>query len=200
VFNLLVRAGGWAESHDTMLASRALSYTDQHVADKYQTNDKLDFPALFSLPTLFVEEGYGDETARIGTITRARSSGRHIYLDYYYDSSVPSISNKNIKTLASELDIDDFEFSTTHWAVKERDIFKVLLINAHQRPSRPRVFQISNPENIESNLGTYILDGTKACRHIARDRPALRQKHLRSTILTTFSVRSVSCWSAGRIG
>ena len=53
------------------------------------------------------------------------------------------MTNADIKELSSELQIDDWEFSRNHWAIKDVDLFQVLYRQkAAQRPM-PIVFQLS---------------------------------------------------------
>jgi len=56
LYNLLVSASGWAETRDSLLASRAFEYTDDHIVERFMSDGKLDFSALTNLPTLFLEE------------------------------------------------------------------------------------------------------------------------------------------------
>jgi hypothetical protein len=132
VFNLLVQGkGGWADGHDTMYTGRTFEYTEQRLIDRFKPGGQLDLVALAALPTLFVEEtsGQGDQVARVGTITRARLSGRDIALEYTYDLAIPTITNRALQGFAADLDIEDFQFSRTHWSVKDVELFRVLLRN-----------------------------------------------------------------------
>lgn len=159
MFNLLVSGNGWAESRDTMPSSRVLEYTEQDLIDTFRINGTLDLQALISLPCLFLEESHGDEPriARVGTITRATINGRDISLDYVYDPDVPPLTNQILEGISVELNIADFEFVRTHWAVKNIDLFRVLIRDLQPRRQRPRVFTISDPERIEPLLVSAMM-------------------------------------------
>lgn len=159
MFNLLVSGSGWASTRDTFPEGRAFEYTEQRLRDQFKPSGKLDFDALLSFPTLFLEEtsGRGDQVARVGTITRARISGREIILEYTYDPSISPFTNNALSSFASELDIEDFEFHRTHWAVKDVDLFRVLLRNLQPRRQLPRIFRISDPEIIEPSLVSAMM-------------------------------------------
>jgi hypothetical protein len=159
MFSLLVNGAGWGSVRDTMPESRVLEYTELDLVEKFKVKDKLDIPKLISLPALFIEESYGDrdQVARIGTITRARISGRDIVLEYVYDSEIPPMTNKELEEFATDLGIKDFEFHRTHWAVKDTDIFRVLLRNMQPRRQMPKVFQIADPERIEPSLVSAMM-------------------------------------------
>jgi hypothetical protein len=159
VFNLLVSGSGWADARDTLPAARALEYTEKHIIDRFKSGGQLDLPALTVLPTLFLEESSdrGDQVVRIGTITRARFSGREIILEYTYDPAVPPLTNSRVRQFAADLDIDDSEFHRTHWSVKDVDLFRVLLRNLQPRRQMPKVFQLADPENIEPSLVSAMM-------------------------------------------
>ena len=130
MYNLLVSAGGWSGVRDTIPHGRLFEYTEPHVRDRFLSNGNIDFNALTSLPSVFLEETYDggvNQAVWVGTITRSRISGRDIAIDYAYDPTIRPLTNSQLQNLAGELDIDDFEFSRTHWAVKEIDLFRILL-------------------------------------------------------------------------
>jgi hypothetical protein len=160
VFNLIVKGNGWAEGRDTMYGGRTFEYTEQHLIERFKPAGQLDLVTLATLPTLFVEEtsGRGDQVARVGTITRARTSGRDIALEYVYDPAIPAITNKVLQGFAADIDINDFQFYRTHWSIKDMDLFRILLRNNMQPlRQRPKVFQLADPENIEPSLVSAMM-------------------------------------------
>jgi hypothetical protein len=159
MFNLLVKYSAWAEGRDTLLASRIFEQTDKALIDRFSTNGQPDFAALLALPSLFVEEtsGHGDKIARIGKITRVGRSGRDFALEYNYDGGISGIKNSVLQEIAPELNINDYELSRTHWAVKDADIYLALLRNLQPRRAQPRVFQLPEHENIEPSLISVMM-------------------------------------------
>lgn len=160
MFNLIVKGTSWAEGRDSVPTERLFEYTDNEIAARFKSEDQVDVTSLMALPTLFVEESYreGAQLANVGFLSRIRSTGKKIMLEYHYDLSVPAIPNKILEGFASELDINDrFEFSRTHWAVKNVDLFRVLLRNAHPRRHKPSVFRIAEQERIEPTLVSAMM-------------------------------------------
>lgn len=159
MFNLLVSGSGWANARDTMSQSRVFEYTEPNIQSYYKSNGVINLDALISLPSVFLQETYGDgnQVVRVGTITRARFTGSDIAIEYLYDPTIPSLTNTQLHNLASELDIADFEFSRTHWAVKDVDLFQVLLRNLQPRRQQPKVFDISDPEHVEPTLVSAMM-------------------------------------------
>ena len=157
MFNLIVSGRGWASERDETPVDRLFEYTQPRIVERFKLASQGDLAALSGLPALFVDETVGNgeqQVARVGTIARARYSARSIALEYRFDSDGPKLTNAFLEAIARELDIEDFEFSRTHWAVKDVDLFRVLLRNAQPRRPRPRVFALSEPERIEPTLAS----------------------------------------------
>ncbi len=159
MFNLLVKGNGWSNGRDTLSESRIFEYTEEHLVERFRPKGKLDFAALMAYPCLFVEEASGDgnQVVRVGTILRARKTGYDISLDYSYDSTIPPLTNKILKGLSVELGIADFQFHRTHWSVKDEDLYRALLLHVQPRRPKPKVFQVSDPENIEPSLVSAMM-------------------------------------------
>ena len=159
MFNLIVKGSGWAEDLDTFPGGRVLEYTEQPLVDRFKPNGLLDLAALITLPTVFVQETFGqeDQIARIGRILHANMSGRDVALEYIYYPDVQPILNRHFQSFAADLGVNDFQFYRTHWSVKSADLFHALLRNLQPRRSRPTVFQIADPEAIEPTLVSAMM-------------------------------------------
>jgi hypothetical protein len=142
--------------------NRVFEYTEASLVDRFRPNGQLNFPALIELPTLFVQEtsGQGDQIARVGTIARARISGKNVVLDYTFDLTIPPIPNRVLQSYAIDIDAQDFEFSRTHWSIKNSDLFYVLLRIAQPKRQKPTVFQLTEYENIEPMLISAMMPFT----------------------------------------
>jgi hypothetical protein len=159
LFNLLVKYSAWADGRDTIPAGRAFEYTEQPLIDRFKPQGQLDLAALAAFPTLFVQETFGerDHIARLGTIVRARMNGPSVVLEYTYDLGIPVFPNTALLGFAADLDIEDFEFSRTHWSVKDVDLYRALLRNSQSRRQRPSVFLLAEYENIEPSLMSAMM-------------------------------------------
>ena len=154
MFNLLVKYESWGDGRDSMPLGRMFEYTDDSVIAKVKPDGKTDYDALMRLPCLFVEESSGSDTqvARVGTIIRIRPAARDVTIDFTYDAGIPAMPQRLLHSLSRDFEIADFEFSRTHWAVKESDIYRALLKNSHPRRQMPKVFQLAEFENTEKSL------------------------------------------------
>jgi hypothetical protein len=146
MYNLLVAYAGWNPPRASIDRSRLLEYTTDALKNQLKPSGALDIEAVLRLPTVFMSEtnGSGEQIARVGTIARIQEVGRHYQIDFSYDTSVPSFSNSKAAELAYELGIEEWELSRTHWAIKDVDLFRVLLLMSTARASIPQVFHLSD--------------------------------------------------------
>lgn len=159
MFNLLVSSSGWGSNRDSISISRTFEYTLPHITSKFRVEGSINFEELKKLPTLFMEESWGQEPKfiRVGTLVSAYETGKDISLEYYFDPDIPPIQNSTLEGISKELGIDDFEFHRTHWAIKEHDLFKALFKNIQPRRLQPKVFFLSEHEAIESVLVSAMM-------------------------------------------
>ena len=148
----------WSSSRVTVPLGRMFEYTEDHITEQFRQDGSVLLDRLVSLPCLFCEEGLAEETAYIGQINRARTSGRDVVLEISVDTEVPPLQNQMMYANRAELDMPhDFEFSRNHWAIKDVDLYRFLLRNVRPRRQRPTVFQISEHENIEPALASAMM-------------------------------------------
>ena len=131
-----------------MSTQRTFEYTDEDVKMRFAPGGDLDSDAVMDLPTLFMNEGRDAGTVTVGWLSRIRRRGggysEEYQFDYRRDPDVPHLSNADIYRLKIELEIDEFEFSRNHWAVKNVDLFSVLYRFRGLQLPRPTVFQLSD--------------------------------------------------------
>ena len=153
-----MRSGPWDAGRDTVLLGRLFGYTHDEIAAAFKDGNRVLFDKLIQLPCLFMQEGTGDQLAYAGTITRARVAGVQISIEYTFDLDIPPLLNSTI--FDKKLDFDmpqDFEFSRNHWAVKDVDLYRVLLHNFQPRRQRPTVFTIPEHEKKEPALVSVMM-------------------------------------------
>lgn len=144
MYQLLVKGNGWGDRIDS-LPDRVFEFTEKPLKEKFQQEDGVVLvEKLSGVPTLFVSEigGQGDQFARIGTISRAKKSPYKYEIHYSYDADIQPIHNDELWELRSELGIEDFQFSRTHWAIKDVDLFQVLFRKLPPARQAPRVFKL----------------------------------------------------------
>ena len=157
MFNLLVQGSAWDGRRGKVSHGRVFEYTEDHLARRFTEGEKLNLEPLIQLPCLFMEEGTGDQLARVGQITSARRSGGDILIEYGFDLDIRPIPNATIFATKTDFDISQFEFGRTHWAVKDVDLFRILLRLSIPQRRYPKVFCIPENERIEPSLVSVMM-------------------------------------------
>lgn len=167
MFNLLVTGSiGWGDANDVMSKGRVFEYTDEHIKNMFVIDGVLNVASVMQLPTVFACENSLDgshQPARVGTLTSVQLIGAEYRLEYVLDLDIPPIPNEILfGTAANDLGIDlgtrrSFaESSRNHWAIKNVDLYKVLLKHHVSLRPRPRVFDIP-AVTIENNLVAVMM-------------------------------------------
>lgn len=128
IFNFLVtyEFGRWDASHYKFDFSRVFIWTSDDISKKFESFTQQNIEELMTFPTLFAYEKQHKSDAQIGYIKHIKPVGKSVNIEYAIDPSFPKIPVDILEKLKFKLDIDPMEFNTTHWAVKERNLLKVL--------------------------------------------------------------------------
>lgn len=123
LYNLLISGteGAWESDSFIMDLSRFLEHTDKDLRDKYRNLSQDDIDELKKFPCIFAYESYCEQDAGIGYITDVIVRQGKIKITFRREWMLPSEKLHNLKF---ELDIIDWEFSRTHWAVKKVNLYK----------------------------------------------------------------------------
>lgn len=141
-----------------MPRSRTFEYTDGAIIELFDPGGVLDLARILTLPALFMSEtvGTGSQLARVGTITQARLVSNEVRIEYSFETEIPPIPNSMLQSLASELMIQPWEFSRTHWAIKDVDLFRVLLRHGSVKVPSPKVFRL-DLEDVDERLISVMM-------------------------------------------
>lgn len=158
MFNFLVMSGGWGERRDEFPLGRV--YIADEQVQEWKINDLPNLDKMRTLPALFCEETERDgeaQYARVGEITHARTHDGNVMLEYRFDPDVPPIPHQQILALAPALGIRIPRrglnpFNHTHWAIKDADLFKVLMTEWRAPNRQPQVFQLDTPQRVDRDL------------------------------------------------
>jgi hypothetical protein len=145
MFNLFVRYVGWVEGHNVAEAGRIFEGTQPHIVERFRPNGILDLDTLRSMPALIMSESQGAQTphARVASIPRAHMVGNNVSLEFVYDAAVPPLTNQLLERFAAELGMERWEFTRSHWAVKDADLYRFAL--RHLPPIRPATSAFALP-------------------------------------------------------
>lgn len=145
MYHLLINGGGeWGESKGDMPVARVFEYTEDYIAEEFKTNDKLDLKKVASIPAIFTTEIFSDEPdiAHVGKIHKVRHIGNNILIQYSFEQGFPPLTNIDLKEMRKDLDIKDFEFHRTHWAIKDVDLYEVLIKSCFPSRVAPEIFKM----------------------------------------------------------
>lgn len=161
MFNVIMRHYEWAGNRASMPIERMFEYTEQGLAARFMDGDQPALDRLRELPCLFIPEGIADEVCRVGTITAARIAGGEVRFEFALDPDVPPMTNGSLFAHKARLDMDnhrhDWDWSRTHWSVKNVDLYRFLLGNVNPRRQRPSVFPLPEHEAIEPQLMSVMM-------------------------------------------
>ena len=130
MYNLFVvyQEGTWDSNAWQVPSGRVLNLTDEDIRDRYSSLGPDATAEICTFPCLFVYEEGQDNTVRIGWLTQVKRRGSDsARVTYEMDPDLPALSRDAIKGLSAELDIRRLELGTTHWAIKDVELFPELL-------------------------------------------------------------------------
>jgi hypothetical protein len=124
MYNLLIgRLDGLAP------ADRVVEYTAASILGYIAPSGLVDTSRLVNLPALVLPElqdSGSPQVARVGQIQNLTLVGREYRFRFVPYPSIPAISSVRIAEASRSLQIDEWEFRRTHWAVKDVDLYRVL--------------------------------------------------------------------------
>lgn len=168
MFNLIVSGRVENDRRGFIMAERVFGYTTDEVKNQFVNDTSIDFQSVLKFPTLLMEEGRGDEVARIAWLSRVTRKGSDYQLDYTIDPDLPKLTNADIDALQSELDMQDWELGTNHWAIKDVDLFEVLFRKSTGKRVAPTVFQLSE-KPINPKLVSFMMPFSRQFTSVYQD-------------------------------
>ncbi|AZT83956.1 MAG: DNA-binding protein [Sphingobium sp.] len=110
---------------DRVIKSR--EYTVDEIADKYASLNDDNVEIIKGFPCIFLYEGV-QGFFRVGYINDIRLRSENIIIIFEYDQIFPPLPVQKLFENKLAFDIYyDFEFSRTHWALKDVDLFQELV-------------------------------------------------------------------------
>jgi predicted nucleotide-binding protein len=153
MYNLIVWGAldeHWSEDVLEIERARFLEYTSDDIKTQLNPLSNEAITSIKSWPSLVMEEGRGEECAYIAQIQDIQVKNSNLILKIFRVWTEPKITNDNLWRIRDRLDIEQFEFSRSHWAVKERNLLEVLneagISLAPEMESRFRNLPLPSPE------------------------------------------------------
>lgn len=141
-------------------ADRLLEHTADDVREYLAPEvGQVRIERLLNLPTLLMPEtGFDDEPqiARVGHVTNVNKSRYGYTFSFVPNPAIAPIPSPRIEAAAGVLDITNWEFHRTHWAVKDVDLYRVLDQELSARV-KPKVFQFPTSEPFDPDLVAVMM-------------------------------------------
>lgn len=130
MFSLIVGFAGPDDhgGHVPVLRSRFLEYTETELEVHYRGMNPDAVRRLMEFPAVIMHEG-DDAPAGVFRIENIRETDREYVLQVSPWQGIDVLAGGIVQRLAMELGIKQYEFSRTHWALKDVDLVRVLQSN-----------------------------------------------------------------------
>jgi hypothetical protein len=129
MFNFLVTGSEKAwdfSAYEFPDLSRFTELTQPEIKAQFTPLDETKITELKKMPALFTYEGE-NKSAKIGYITRVTPRASSILVEYEFETRIPEFPFLQLRDQHYRMDIRKFEMNRTHWAVKDGDLFEILL-------------------------------------------------------------------------
>lgn len=126
IYNLLISGNEEAWEEDTVMfdLSRCIrEYTEKDLVEKYIKLGIDEISELKKYPCIFAYEDYCEKNASLGYITDVLVRQGKVKITF---NKVEEVSSESLHKIQFELDIGDWEFNRTHWALKKVNLYKEL--------------------------------------------------------------------------
>lgn len=126
IYNLLVSGdeNAWESNSVIFDLDRCIvEYTEKDLIDKFIKLGKDEISEIKKSLCIFAYEDYCKKDASIGYITDIVVRQNKVKITF---KKVAVLSSENLHKLQFELDIKDWEFNRTHWAIKKVNLYKEL--------------------------------------------------------------------------
>ncbi len=139
MYNLMVTASdnAWEEGSYVWDKSRMFEHTAEEIRSRYSTLTPEVIAELCSWPTLFTYENGTEGISRVGKIKQIKQRGSEVRVLFEFDENISPVSDELLLAHKWDLEIEDWEFNRTHWAVKKVNLHEVLAAIAANTPPSP---------------------------------------------------------------
>lgn len=159
MYNLIIGLN----SSEFLEEGRVFEYTDDELISSAMDDGTIR-RIILDLPTLFMPEPQdtnAEQVARIGRVVRFDHTGKNYRIRFLENSHISPMSTRDVVEIQAKLGIDSkWEFNRTHFAVKDVDLYEVLLewgsgYEGTVRPSR-EVLRFPEDGRIEDQVGVMM--------------------------------------------
>ena len=160
MFHLMVTASkdAWHQGVEEYPRSRFLEYTSDEIASSFETLNTTSIKQLKSLPCLCAYEG--QEDLWVAKITEIEQDKHALRVFVEIDKTIGPIDYLSFFQAKKHFGVHEWEFSRTHWAIKNGDLFTKLkhtkLISVEAAAASPTVPMTVSPPFVDS-IGNLVV-------------------------------------------
>ncbi|TGK01805.1 hypothetical protein EHQ53_15120 [Leptospira langatensis] len=153
MYNLIITADpkAWNRLRYEISEDRFLEYTHTGIIKEFKSLEFHTLEKLKSIPTLLAYEKGVEGKAKLSFIKNISRLSSGIVIQYEFIDEVSPITFTTLQKLSDDLDISNYEFNRTHWAIKDVDLLGVLFrkkIISKELFDRMKNFDIKQAESI----------------------------------------------------
>lgn len=162
MYNLMVTASdnAWEEGNYVWDKSRIFEHKADEICNRFAGLTPEIITELCSLPTLFTYENGTEGISRVGKIKQIKQRGGEVRVIYEFDNNIPPITDELILAHKWDLEIEDWEFNRTHWAIKNVNLHEILASIAASSPpsSVDAIDKFKSDETLEELIAAIRRD------------------------------------------
>lgn len=128
---------------------RVGEYTDKEIAAQYGTLSLAQIDAIIQFPCIFAYETQCHKDPKLGYIRKIEKRQQKLKIYYKIIHLDKDLTQAEFVAMERELDMHSYEYSRTHWAIKDVDLLKALIAKEIKLPppQRLRVFLCYSSED-----------------------------------------------------
>lgn len=164
---------GVVEGRFSLGVGRVFEYMDAAIKAQFSVGNVLRLDDLKRLPCLLMDEGTGDEIARVGRIITANVESGEVHVQVALEHGMPERRIEDIYARLGEFGMGDWEFSRAHWAVKDIDLYRTILRMGRRERKGPTLFRVADPEKIDAHQISVMMPFDGRCAGVYDDIKAM---------------------------
>lgn len=139
MYNLLITSddNAWEEGSYVWEKVRMFEHTEDEIRNRCAALTPEIVEELCSWPAIFAYENGTEGITRVGKITQIKKRGSQVRILFGFDNNVPPLSDEILRVHKWDLEIEDWEFNRTHWAIKNVNLDEVLSAFSDKLPASP---------------------------------------------------------------
>ncbi|MFA4880375.1 MAG: hypothetical protein WC650_02020 [Candidatus Doudnabacteria bacterium] len=142
MYNLIVSGSDESWNGDPFILETARcvrEYTDQDITEKYSKFTQSNINEITRFPCIFAYEDRCRKNPKFGLIKEIAKRQKKVKIVYEIIDLEIFLTYSDISDIQFELDISDWEMNRTHWAIKNVNLVKELIVKGIKLPQWAKI-------------------------------------------------------------